>query len=239
VRQYAFFNKLEETITDRSFWSSQKWQMMFLCVIVAFWWRQGTGVLTGHPPLLGWMVSAETSIVIVTVLTWELFTRSNVRQQQYELGMLLVQFCTIIVGNSVIVALEIICGVGLTSSDWVIFGVDGIGLAVIGLCVALGRLRWKSPWAKCWYAVVLKAAPQLVQAWWLLTGKGSLDSLGVVFLIAQGTGRVIPAFLSWKRERATNKTTDKARAEALFTSTGIDLATILVVAFGAVAHEMV
>jgi len=217
----------------RTLWISQRLQCLLTIVIVGFWIRQGDGVLHGRGPLMSWMISAEIAIFMITWLTWDVFRQSEGRQRD-QIGLLLFQFLLIIVGNTTIVIMQVVRGMTLKPWDIIIFRIDLAGLYVLALCMALGWLKPKSAWAKCWYSVALKAMPQVVQAIWVFSGKGTLDKLGAVLLVVQATGRFAPPVLAYIRE---GRRTATSQTKALSVGTAFDLATTLGI-FGAVMqHE--
>ncbi|HMH69970.1 MAG TPA: hypothetical protein VK502_01085 [Candidatus Saccharimonadales bacterium] len=222
---------LLKTWGSSHFWASNKIQVVFLAIVILFWWRQTEGVLHNVAPLAGWVISAGLAVCLLATIAWEGFrlARGNAS------AMAVLQFLIIIAGNSLVLVLMIARGIDFKPPDMVIFAVGATGGGVIASFIVRKKFGWKSAWAKCWYSVSLKAAPQVVQAYWLLVGMGSLDAWSVVFLVLQGVGRFMLAQKEWS-ESQEGSHERRNNAQALRVGTGLDLVTIIFVAIGAVIN---
>ncbi|HEX6258877.1 MAG TPA: hypothetical protein VFZ48_05355 [Candidatus Saccharimonadales bacterium] len=207
------------------FWSTQKLNTFFLLVIIAFWVRQGDAVLNGRSPLIGWMISAEIAIIVATWLTLEAFAELTGKEKE-EMGASLLQYFTIIVGNTTIVIMQFVNGITLKPWDYIIFQIDLCGLWILTILMALFGFGPRSPWARCGYLISLKASPQVVQAIWVLKGKGALDILGAILLVTQAIGRFRGPIVVYLRSRRLAN----VKIKALTLGTGTDLASTLLLA---------
>jgi hypothetical protein len=226
---------LAKTWCTRAFWRADYLQLGFLLVVILFWWRQSEGVLHGASPLFGWVISAEVAICLLTAIAWSGFRLASNDATRHTLAMALLQFFAIIVGNTIVAVLIVVRGAELKPPDALIFTSSVICIIILGCFIAAKKLTYNSAWAKCWYSVSLKAAPQVVQAAWLVMGMGVLDAWSVVFLVLQGTGRFMLAQKAW-HQAPVDSPQQQNNAKALRVGTGLDLLTILMVAIGAVIN---
>ncbi|HYG83626.1 MAG TPA: hypothetical protein VD907_01995 [Verrucomicrobiae bacterium] len=235
-------------------------QLIGLGLIVAFWWRQIDASLEGRPPLISWMCSAEAAILCFIWLTIEA-RRVSTGWQRKEMTGLLVQYSAIVAGNTTVVCIQFyqlfVSGGRLKPWDVTVFQIDLIGMYILIVLMTQGKLHPKSPWARCWYTVVLKATPQLVQALWIFNKKGVIDLVGTIFLVLQTLWRwkaplaaivrqdVKPITKAQPFPRRQLRTivqklrTAPTSVKALMTGSSLDLASTLLVfcaAFGTALH---
>ena len=195
-------------------------------------------------PLITWMVMAGTAVVVLIWLTlqvyktWAAVEADNPEKWEVRmsLALLVLQFVIIFIGNSVVVALMVAYGIKWKPADETNLRL-GIAATVLFIGIQVVRKLWPNlpiasqlgvsmPWAKCYYTVALKAAPQVLQALSITRGQGRVDLLGISMLLLQGIVRVIQAYLPYKREKSVPRAQRNANAASLWTSARVDLLTM-------------
>ncbi|HET9411728.1 MAG TPA: hypothetical protein VFO38_02685 [Candidatus Saccharimonadales bacterium] len=229
------FKKLKPLLKNKSFWVGQSWQLGFLGVIITFWGGQIWATLTGTPPPIAWMISAEIAVVMIAWLSAEVFLQAKTQTEQHVQGMLLVQFAAIILGNSLVIAIEGFKGVAWTPTDTRILLADACGLAVVGILLAFRVFHWKSPWARCGYGISLKVVPQFFTGWGIFTGETMLTWLVIAALVAQCAGRLLPSIVSAHAEHNRGKISDPTLSQLV--TTGADQVSSLFIGAGALSRS--
>lgn len=211
------FKALGRAMSQRRFWISQAWQVVFLAIIVGFWTSQGWGVLNDAPPPFMWITSALMSILFFGSITIEEFMKAKTQAERFNQGMLLLQLVVIVTGNLIVIGMEAVTGIQFTLVDWVILSTDAVGLGYMRYRRAKG-LEWRSPWTRFGYATSLKAVPQLVTAVGVAFGLAKQGPLAIFFLLSQCAGRLLPVLKARRAERKRREKSERVSAQVWTTS---------------------
>lgn len=193
-----------------------------------FWTGIIVGVVTGPAPLLGWMISAYFAVWLAAIMTWRVYKRTFASRVRHRPAMLLLQLVVMIIANTAVIIIMLSQKRSFHQADLPIAIAGVTGLLITAWLKRLGRLPWDSGWMLCGYAVSLKSAPQVVQAWALYAGQAALPLWSAVSLLVSGASRWVLSLMIYRENL------EDSNAKAQVWNAGIDLATVILIQFGVV-----